>query len=205
MCQIAADEWQKVIQLFEKDGRQRLRLDLDFGWAEWDAVDQVIVGDRVLPVVIEVVAAGGPESTAPTLRMVITMVDRIPLCTLLAIERRENGRGVQSSDLRGIRLDDWIQDIVAQASMHVDLFEDDVITAVRASGGPEILAARKAVRQMRRSSRRKVTGGFLAEVADVYRDNQETGKPTRAVEIAFGTSHRTAARWVSLARERGLL
>ena len=48
------------------------------------------------------------------------------------------------------------------------------------------------------------SAGKAARLA-VHRDNREKGKPTKAVELAFGAYQWTAARWGAQARERGLL
>lgn len=56
-----------------------------------------------------------------------------------------------------------------------------------------------------RGRRGEMRGAARGARLAVYRDNRETGKPSEAVELAFGTSQRTAARWVAQVRERGLL
>ena len=45
----------------------------------------------------------------------------------------------------------------------------------------------------------------LSDVADVYRNNLHTGKPTAMVQLHLQCSHRQAARWVAHAREAGLI
>ena len=45
----------------------------------------------------------------------------------------------------------------------------------------------------------------LGDVADIYRNNLHTGKPTAMVQLHFQCCHRTAARWVAHAREAGLI
>jgi hypothetical protein len=193
-----------TVRYYKKDGRLRAHLELVFGWAEWIESDQMMVGDRVVPRSIEVFAVGGAESIEPVLRLLITIVDGVPRCSLLSLERRENGRGIQGSDLRAIRLDDWVEEIVAAASWHVRSVEDGQVHATASDDDQAIAAARRAVREMQRSARRKMTPELLAKVARVYRDDK-TGKPTQEVEKAFGVSPRTAARWVSLARKEDLL
>jgi hypothetical protein len=193
-----------TLRYYKKDGRLRAHLELVFGWAEWIESDQVTVGDRVVPRSIEVFAVGGAESTEPILRLLITIVDGVPRCSLLSLERRDSGRGIQGSDLRAIRLDDWVEEIVAAASWHVRSVENGEVHAAASDDEQAMAAARRAVREMQRSARRKMTPELLAKVAKVYRDDK-TGKPSKEVEKAFGVSKRTAARWVSLARKDNLL
>lgn len=51
--------------------------------------------------------------------------------------------------------------------------------------------------------RYKLTDELLKEVAAVWASN--ASRPTMAVQNRFGTSHRNATRWVTLARERQFL
>lgn len=54
--------------------------------------------------------------------------------------------------------------------------------------------------------RNRITDKHLTEVAEVYKAADVDGRPpTRAVADHFRTSHSTAARWVGLARSRGIL
>jgi len=54
--------------------------------------------------------------------------------------------------------------------------------------------------------RARITPKHLEAVASVYRSANEEGlPPTQAVAQHFKTSHSTAARWVGMARKRGLL
>ena len=55
------------------------------------------------------------------------------------------------------------------------------------------------------TARRNIDLEHLQDVANTYTRNLHTGKPTLAVELAYQTSHRTAARWVAMARDAGLL
>lgn len=186
--------------------RRRTRLDLDgAGWAEWDHFDEVIVGDRLVPRVIDVELPGGSESPQPALRFRIEMVDGVPLCSRITLERRQGGRGVQSSDLRDIRLQDWIEDLVAVASSKVVSTDGGVIHAVIDRSPDSERDAHRAVRAMQRGGRRRVDQKHLTKVAEIYREHQASGRPVEAVETAFGTSYRSAARWIQRARQEGLL
>lgn len=53
--------------------------------------------------------------------------------------------------------------------------------------------------------RRRVTDELLREVAAAYRENVDTGAPTKAVAEKLTVSHSTAARYVAQARDRGFL
>lgn len=183
----------------------KVRLDLIFGWAEWSPSDIVTVGDRMVPRVIDVMAPGGSDDLQPSLCMTIEMVDGVPLISKIEIARRDQGRGVQSQDLRAVRLDSWVEDIVTAASSRVVSTDEPAFVTLVNSWAENDLGARKAVRAMRRTGRRKVDTKLLTKVAEVYRLHSEPGKPVRAVELAFGTSYRSAARWVQLARKEGLL
>lgn len=184
-------------------GTERTRLDLVFGWAEWRTQDFVIVGDRKVPRLIEVVAPGSPEGDDPAMRMTIEMVDGIPRCTLVEVTMRPGRRGVQSHDLRDVRLDYWIEQLVSAASSRVIFAAEGVVSAFFGDGREWEQEARKAVRAMQRSGRRKVNSDHLKRVAAVYKEHGD--KPVQAVTLAFGTSYRTAARWVQKARAEGLL
>jgi len=55
-------------------------------------------------------------------------------------------------------------------------------------------------------ARRDMTRGFLAQVAQVWKDARAEGVGgTKAVKDSFGVSYRTAARWVAAARESKLI
>lgn len=182
---------------------QRSRLDLVFGWAEWDTSDRVIVGDRLVPRVIEVVAPGSSEGEDPALKMVVEMIDGVPRCASVEVKMREGRRGVQARDLRDVHLDDWIEQLVAAASSKIISTDGEMISAAYGQGAAWERDARKSVRAMQRTGRRKVTSDLLAKVAEVYQAHDE--RPVGAVVLAFGTSYRTAARWVQKARQEGLM
>lgn len=57
-----------------------------------------------------------------------------------------------------------------------------------------------------RRKRNRITREHLEEVAGVYRKADAAGEPpTRAVQSRWSTTHSTAAKWVSKAREEGIL
>jgi hypothetical protein len=67
-----------------------------------------------------------------------------------------------------------------------------------------LVRPRRAPDPQESDRRDEMRGAAKAARLAVYRDDRETGKPTKAVELASGTSQRTAARWVAQSRERGL-
>lgn len=73
--------------------------------------------------------------------------------------------------------------------------------------GARVEAVREKAQQMPRPKRRRTTTpGLLKEAAQVYRKAFEQGHPpTVAVAEHFNLSHRSAARWVSQARDAGYL
>lgn len=180
------------------------RMDLVYGHAEWLEDSYVVVGDRYLPSKIEVVFPGGTDSPQPGLEFTIEVVKEIPTVTRVELKTREGGRGIRPSDLDDIRrrLNDWTEDIVAGSMMEVlSNVEGRLVVVDRADAHR---ANARAARAMQSGGRRKITTEHLQRVAEVYREHEE-GTPIEAVEIAFGTSYRSAARWVQKAREEGLL
>ena len=67
------------------------------------------------------------------------------------------------------------------------------------------LPPRAAPDRQESERRDKMRGAAIAARLAVYRYDRQDGKPNKTAELTFGTSQRTAARWVAQARERGLL
>jgi hypothetical protein len=179
--------------------KHRGRLNLDVGYAEWDSMDSVRVGDRVVPRVISVVF---PSSEGqPGLDFEIKVVKGVPRCSVLTIRADDAGREVRSKDVRAVRLEDWLEEIVAAASEQVVSDEGGVTTTVISTSEDARQRAIRSVREARRGGRRKITPELLARVAEVYLAHQDE-RPVEAVMSAFLTSYRTAARYVQLAREQ---
>jgi hypothetical protein len=65
-------------------------------------------------------------------------------------------------------------------------------------------AAREFVITRRSGQKRRITGDFLRQVAEVYRTNIGHA-PTEAVARTFGVKHRQATDYVRQARDRGFL
>lgn len=168
------------------------------GRATYDAVDTKI-GDRMVPSAISVEIRGGPAQ--PDLSMEIEVRQGIPVWTKVCVHSRPDGPEVREKDLSQIRLNDWLEQIVAQTSMK--------ITGVPGQWGagwskPVDDTSALADMQRVRSGRSRMSQERLSKVAEIYREHL-SDRPTEAVSRAFGVSHRTAARHVQQARERGLL
>lgn len=46
---------------------------------------------------------------------------------------------------------------------------------------------------------------FYKDVAEMYKEQLRTRKPTQQIALAYGVPHSTAARWVRVARRLGHL
>lgn len=179
----------------------RIRLG-DFGHAKYDGAAMVQLGDRLVPRSIAVHFPSAPD--LPALDMTIEVRNDIPVCTQITVHAKDDGREVRDVDLRAIRIDDWIEDIVAVASSKI-VSEDGaaVIEAVvygDERDNRERSAARAMVRAARKDGRRRVTDDLLRDVAETYRANIPNGRPLQAVQRKFQVSYRTAARYVERAR-----
>lgn len=181
------------------------RIELNTGWAEWDDT-YVQVGDRALPERIEVTMPGSVD-LLPALSMTIEVLEGVPRCTALTISAQAGGREVRSGDLRAVPIERLVEDISTWASGDV-ISSDSGAAEVRRTVGSVNEArdrsVRREIQEVRANSRRAMSDDLLRSVAEVYRQHAEE-RPVEAVRRAFATSHRTAARYVSLARSRGYL
>jgi hypothetical protein len=180
----------------------RRLLKLDVGTAEWNDLDRVRVGDRLVPRRLDVTFPG--VQGQPGLDFVIEVRRGVPRCARLTITATEDGREVRSVDVRAVRLEEWIEHIVALASDPIVSEENGTVATVSRVGPEEERAARRAIREARRAGRRRVDDDLYRRVAEIHRAN-EKDRPYEAVEAAFQCSYRTAARYVQMAREKGFL
>ena len=130
---------------------------------------------------------GSPDAT-----VVFEVRNGRPECVSITVRAKKNGRGIATSDLSLIRVDDLtvdifttagnfgVQDEARQRQTHRDVYE------------------------ARLSRRSPVSRDELKQVAKVYREHLD-GSPTRTVGHVLGYSARTAARRVEQARAAGLL
>lgn len=171
----------------------------DLGWLDYDSAPsaRVRVGDRLLPreVVVNFPSAGDD----PALYMRLVIKNGVPSCAELRIVGKEAGREVRTSDLRAVPLESWIEDLFALTALRLEEQPDGEVTAVMDGTEARGREAAKVVQRARAASRRTITRDRLKEAARIYRDNIE-GNPTQAVARAFGVQHRTAAKYVQLAR-----
>src|ERR1700730_16886273 len=86
------------------------------GLATWDVGDaKVEVGDRLVPEQTTVTVLGGPST--PDFAMKIEVRQDIPVCTEVSLTARPDGPEIREKDLKYLRLNDWLEQIVAQCSM----------------------------------------------------------------------------------------
>ncbi len=133
--------------------------------------------------------------------MKIEVRQGIPVCTEVTLTARPDGPEVRDKDLEYLRLSDWLEQIVALASMKYSGSFPGGVT-----GWAKPVDDYTALRDIRRhrSGRPRMSRERLQKIADVYREHFDS-RPTDAVRRAFGVSDRTAARYVDHARKAGLL
>jgi hypothetical protein len=179
----------------------RSKHELAYGWAEYDMLDRVRVGDRVIPRRIDVTIPKTGDLPSFSMRMEVRR--GVPVCTEVTVRAKDDGREVRTTDLRAVQIEDWLEDVVAAASLHVISESEGSVTAEHRGDADARRAAIKTIREARAASRRKITDELLERVAEVYRENVHD-HPTQAVERAFGVSYRTASRYVQMARPKYL-
>jgi hypothetical protein len=172
------------------------RIALEVGWAEADVVRLVRVGDRELPPRIDLHFPGADGQ--PSLDAVLEIIDRQPQCRELRISSVVDGREVRASDLKAVRIAEWVEDAFAMFAW--DLECDDTGSVVRRVRRGSAAATQLAVRDVQRARRRAPD---LERVAQIYKANPAA--PTAAVAREFECAPRTASNYVKDAEEAGLL
>ena len=176
---------------------------LNFGEAKYDQMELVPVGDRFVPQRISVHFPGGDSQ--PSVDMIIDVIAGVPMCTELKLTKKPGGHEVRSKDIRLVRVEDWMEYIVAACSHP---FAETADGAVRIDDpdhkGPDSAEKRRVekLRQPVRNAnrgRRNIDREFLERVAAVYREHFDD-RPGVAIERAFGVKQRTAAWYVELCR-----
>jgi hypothetical protein len=128
----------------------------------------------------------------PDYMMKVEVRQGLPQWTEVTLRARADGSEVRDKDLTAVRLDAWLQQIVAMVST---------------IGGSKPLADTKPALTdigLAMKGRPRISREHLEQVANIYRDHID-GRPTEAVATAFGKDRRTAARYVRLARDAGYL
>jgi hypothetical protein len=180
------------------------RIRFQQGWADTDrAARAVRVGDRLLPPFVDVTFPG--IDGQPSLFMRLEVVDGVPVCVEVRVERSEGGREVRTLDLRAVRLQDWTDDIFAAFAAEI---VDESNGVIIAKSSDDDLVDLETVRQFQAARKgkgaRKLDRAFLEKAAAVYRD-QFDARPIEAVAGAFGVSTRTASLYITSARRAGIL
>ena len=187
-----------------KKRRVTARVEIEhLGHVEYDLIGPPErFGEHVVPKELSVTFPNDSES--PRLEMLLQMEDGAATCRELRLIAKEGQRGVLPSDLRAIRLNEWIEDLFAVVAMKASSEETTPGNYLVTFTPPDPRVAAEAMRNARRrGARRKLTDAFLDEVADVHRSASRA--PTQAVADHFGVKHRTASLYIARAREQGLL
>lgn len=165
-------------------------------WAE--STDLVRVGDVLIPERIEVELPGAAGQ--PTVELTVEFRDGVPGFTRIELSSKSEARQIVSRDVGLVRdrMNHWLHNAILESAAQRP--GGSVTAQDWASGaGPQT-----AIREVRPTTRRKVTDALLLDVAAIYRNNLD-GKPVVAIQLAYNVPHRTAARYVQQARERGHL
>lgn len=141
---------------------------------------------------------GGDDQ--PALEIVAEVRDGAPVCTEIRLTAGDSGY---------VR----VRDVILVASFLESRIEDLAVIAAweptsrgswsQALPDADYRAKERSVRSARRAVRRKLTPERMAKVAEVYRTAE--GNKLAAIQAEFEVSERTAARYVTAARETGLL
>ena len=181
-------------------GVGKVSMQLSNGTLTYPMVPGVEIGDIVIPPQIEAVFPG--TDGHPTLKVVIEVMDGIPECTELHLISADSTRGLNGMDLRSLKLEELVDQVVAAASMTITSRDGGVRASVFKAGGAGELGI-ETLKKARQSQRTNMTRDRLRKVADVYNSKSQAG--ISAVAAAFQKSDRTAARYIRQAREAGLI
>jgi hypothetical protein len=192
--------------LYELAGRTRCELPLYdinervVGAVRWweDEVQRKLGSTRV-PGEFEVIVA--PAKSTPVIHLTVEILKQVPRCTEVVVKVDGTGAEILAKHLKEIRLNDWIEVAIANVAREVIPIKPGASLRALSRTPRGQRSAKQAISVAR--SRSKITPEFLADVAEVYRQNFD--KPVVAVERAFGVRHRTAANYVQLARKAHFL
>lgn len=179
---------------------ERLHISYSMG----KAGDMVLIGkDRVAPSRVTVTVDDGDPVT-PYVTAIYEVRNGEPQCREVRIVSTDDGREIRAGDGRKLRIEDWMEDALADTAMPFGGSGSDGSTSWNAPDDADGDETVRQVRVVRRQARRRVTDELLQQVAAVYRANIEDN-PTEAVAARVGKSHRTAGSYVKQAREAGFL
>ena len=133
------------------------------------------------------------------------------VCEMVSLRSIDGGPPITRDMLRDVPVASLASALMANGSLIWDFSHPswgDVDTSkVFVVGGSSAPAEVQAIirQQTAPRRRRRITDELLREVATIYRRHVKDGAPTLGVADELKVSHSTAARYVSKARERGLL
>lgn len=142
--------------------------------------------------------ARAEEAGRPAVELDIVVTDDgALLCDAIHVYRVPDGPSLDSHSLRAVPVARLLDRAYSAApGMQLTVTPNATITE-----GP-VNDALKPPRQRR--SKRTITNAFLRDVARVWRDTEGESRTARVAEV-YETSERSAARWMQLARKRGLV
>ena len=155
----------------------------------------VKVGPLAMPSFVEAEFFGfdEPDSWAR-----IELRDNVPRIVEVGWRSAPNAREVQSKDIRALDFS-YLIDTLYTAAIRYESMADR-----SPDGDADFERFARNYLQERRTGKRRITGDFLQQVAEVYRANIDHA-PTDAVARTFGVRSRQAGKYVEKARERGLI
>lgn len=176
-----------------EDGHYRLRVRNRY----------LVHGNHCLPEWVEIEATG---SEAPDMRARIELAQGVPRVTSVSWSMQPHQREVRQGDLRDMTVSTLVEGVYARAVIEMasaePYFRNDDIE--RLSADQRRINVRHLLEGLRSHGKRRVTGEFLREVADVYRANIDHA-PTSAVARTYGVKLRQAGDYVAKARQREFL
>lgn len=169
-------------------------------WSYDPNVGLVRVGDMKIPQRYEI--RTDAEDGEPSLRMVFEVRNGVPECRGIYVESWEDGRGLRTSDVRSISVDDYVAAATASLALHI--VDDDGREVLMSSAPQDVRNAWRQVERVRvKAGPRRAHNVDLGDVAEVYATAEHA--PTKTVAEHFEMPHRTASLYVKRARDAGLL
>ena len=139
----------------------------------------------------------------PLVDLDMAVIDGVPVCDAVRIQRREGGASLTGTELRRVPVAEIIDFASTQvATRNVETFADGSTAWEPTDDDPE--GRRQVQHDVRKAIRRRaITDELLRDVARIYRLNP--GSPTKSVSEALHVSPAQASRYVRQARERQFL